>query len=62
MTGGMEATGHEEHAALRVKDVKKCVRFGNWLTAEQGQALWQAPDHQRLMGKRDRALKALLLA
>jgi hypothetical protein len=27
------------------------VRLGNWLTAEQGQALWQAPDHQRLKGK-----------
>jgi site-specific recombinase XerD len=38
------------------------VRLGNWLTAEQGQALWQAPDHQRLKGKRDRALLALLLA
>jgi hypothetical protein len=32
------------------------VRLGNWLTAEQGQALWQAPDYQRLKGKRDRAL------
>jgi integrase len=43
--------------------VKKLgVRLGNWLTAEQGQALWQAPDHQRLKGKRDRALLALLLA
>jgi len=38
------------------------VRLGNWLTAEQGHALWQAPDHQRLKGKRDRALLALLLA
>jgi integrase len=47
----------------RVKGVKKLgVRFGNWLTAEQGQALWQAPDGQRLRGKRDRALLALLLA
>ena len=44
----------------RVKGVKKLgVRFGNWLTAEQGHALWQAPDHQRLKGKRDRALLAL---
>jgi site-specific recombinase XerD len=43
--------------------VKKLgVRFGNWLTAEQGHALWQAPDRQRLKGKRDRALLALLLA
>jgi site-specific recombinase XerD len=47
----------------RVKGVKKLgVRLGNWLTAEQGQALLQAPDHQRLKGKRDRALLALLLA
>jgi integrase len=47
----------------RVKGVKKLgVRLGNWLTADQGQALWQAPDHQRLKGKRDRALLALLLA
>ena len=47
----------------RVKGVKKLgVRLGKWLTAEQGQALWQAPDRQRLKGKRDRALLALLLA
>ena len=47
----------------RVKGVKKLgVRLGNWLTAEQGQALWQAPDCDRLKGKRDRALLALLLA
>lgn len=47
----------------RVKGVKKLgVRLGNWLTAEQGQALWRAPDSERLKGKRDRALLALLLA
>ena len=47
----------------RVKGVKKLgVRLGNWLTAEQGQALWQAPDGKRLKGKRDRALLSLLLA
>ena len=47
----------------RVKGVKKLgVRLGNWLTAEQGNALWQAPDRERLKGKRDRALLALLLA
>jgi site-specific recombinase XerD len=47
----------------RVKGVKKLgVRLGNWLTAEQGNALWQSPDRQRLKGKRDRALLALLLA
>src|SRR5712672_3568465 len=40
----------------RVKGVKKLgIRLGNWLTAEQGNALWQAPDRQRLKGKRDRA-------
>jgi NAD(P)-dependent dehydrogenase (short-subunit alcohol dehydrogenase family) len=45
----------------RVKGVKKLgVRLGNWLTTEQGQALWQAPDHQRLKVKRDRALLALI--
>jgi integrase len=50
-------------AGRRVKGVKKLgVRFGNWLTAEQGQALWQAPDRQRLKGKRDRALFAVLLS
>jgi site-specific recombinase XerD len=43
----------------RVKGVKKLgIRLGNWLTAEQG----QAPDRERLKGKRDRALLALLLA
>jgi hypothetical protein len=32
----------------RVKGVKKLgVRLGNWLTAEQGHALWQAPDCSR---------------
>src|SRR6204780_2418232 len=47
----------------RVKGVKeRGIRLGNWLTAEQGNALWQAPDRQRLKGKRDRALLALLLA
>jgi integrase len=47
----------------RVKGVKKLgVRLGNWLTAEQAQSLWRAPDYQRLKGKRDRALLALLLA
>jgi site-specific recombinase XerD len=47
----------------RVKGVKKLgIRLGYWLTAEQGNALWQAPDRERLKGKRDRALLALLLA
>src|SRR5947208_5658844 len=47
----------------RVKGVKKLgVRLGNWLTVEQGVALWQAPDTSRLKGKRDRALLAVLLA
>jgi len=47
----------------RVKGVKKLgMRLGNWLTAEQGQALWQTPDQERLKGKRDRAMLALLLA
>jgi len=46
----------------RVKGMKKLgIRLGNWITAEQGHALCKAPD-QRLKGKRDRALLALLLA
>jgi site-specific recombinase XerD len=45
----------------RIKGVKKLgVCLGNWLTAEQGQRLWQAPDKHKLKGKRDRAV--LLLA
>src|SRR5271163_1265779 len=47
----------------RVKGVKKLgVRLGNWLTAEQGQALWQAPNCDEMKGKRDRALLSVLLA
>ena len=47
----------------RVKGVKKLgVRVGNWLTPEQSQRLLQAPEVERLRGKRDRALLALLLA
>src|SRR5262249_17685298 len=47
----------------RVKGVKKLGgRLGNWWTAEQGSALWQAPHQERLKGKRDRALLSLLLA
>ena len=47
----------------RVKGVKKIgVRLGNWLTCEQSQRLWNAPDSQSLKGKRDRALLAVLLA
>jgi site-specific recombinase XerD len=47
----------------RVKGVRKLgVRLGNWLTAEQGHAPWQAPDSNSMKGKRDRALLALLLA
>jgi site-specific recombinase XerD len=47
----------------RVKGVKKLgVRLGNWLTADESQRLWQAPDGERLKGKRDRALLAVVLA
>jgi site-specific recombinase XerD len=43
----------------RVKGVKKLgVRLGNWLTPEQSNRLWHAPDTERLKGKRDRALLA----
>lgn len=47
----------------RVKGVKKLgVRLGNWLTADQGAVLWQAPDRETLKGKRDRALLSILIA
>ena len=47
----------------RVKGVRNLgLRLGNWLTIEQSLALWQAPDREKLKGKRDRALLALLLA
>jgi integrase len=46
----------------RVKGAKRVgVRLGNWLTAEQGRALLQAPDVQKLKGRRDRAILALML-
>jgi site-specific recombinase XerD len=46
----------------RVKGAKRIgVRLGNWLTAEQSRALLQAPDAQRLKGRRDRAMLALML-
>lgn len=47
----------------RVKGVRNLgMRLGNWLTAEQSIALWHAPNPDRLKGKRDRALLAMLLA
>jgi site-specific recombinase XerD len=47
----------------RVKGVRNLgVRLGNWLTVEQSLALWRTPDGEKLKGKRDRALLALLLA
>ena len=50
-------------AIRRVKGLKKLgVRLGNWLTAAQGETLWQTPDREHLKGKRDRALLAVLLA
>ena len=46
----------------RVKGAKRIgVRFGNWLTAEQSRALLRTPDAQRLKGRRDRAMLALML-
>jgi site-specific recombinase XerD len=46
----------------RVKGVKQLgVRIGNWLTAEQGRALVQAPPVGTLRGKRDRAILGVLL-
>jgi site-specific recombinase XerD len=46
----------------RVKGVKQLgVRLGNWLTAEEGRALVNAPTSESLRGKRDRAILAVLL-
>jgi len=46
----------------RVKGAKRIgVRLGNWLTAEKSRALLQAPDTQKLKGRRDRAILALML-
>jgi len=46
----------------RVKGAKRIgVRLGNWLTAEQSRAALQAPDVEKLKGRRDRAILALLL-
>ena len=46
----------------RVKGAKRVgVRLGNWLTTEQSRALLQAPDVERLKGRRDRAILALML-
>jgi len=47
----------------RVKGVKKLdVRLGNWLTPEQSQRLWRAPEVDQLRGRRGRARLAVLLA
>ncbi len=46
----------------RVKGARKLgSRLGNWLTAGEAAALWQAPDGQTLTGKRNRAILAILL-
>src|SRR5881296_1696247 len=45
-----------------VKGAKKVgVRLGNWLTAEQAKALLHAPDIEKVRGKRDHAMLAVLL-
>jgi site-specific recombinase XerD len=46
----------------RVKGAKRLgVRIGNWLTAEQGEALLQGSFSDTLRGKRDHAILAVLL-
>src|SRR5215469_5483991 len=46
----------------RVKGVKQLGhRAGNWLTAQQGRLLLNAPDRSTVRGKRDVAMLALLL-
>lgn len=46
----------------RVKGAKRLgVRLGNWLNAEQAKDLLRCPNGEALIGKRDRAILALLL-
>ena len=46
----------------RVKGAKRIgVRLGNWLTAEQSRALLHTPNPETLKGRRDRAMRALML-
>jgi site-specific recombinase XerD len=46
----------------RVKGAKKVgVRLGNWLTTDQAKALLHSPDIEKVRGKRDRAMLAVLL-
>ena len=46
----------------RVKGAKKVgIRLGNWLTADQAKALLRATDIEKVRGKRDRAMLAVLL-
>jgi integrase len=46
----------------RVKGAKRIgVRLGNWLTVDQSRNLLAAPDVQKLKGRRDRAILALML-
>jgi integrase len=46
----------------RVKGAKRIgVRLGNWLTVEQSRNLLQEPDLQKLKGRRDKAILALML-
>jgi site-specific recombinase XerD len=46
----------------RVKSVKSTgIRFGNWLSEKQTQALLSAPDITPVVGLRDRAILAVLL-
>ena len=45
-----------------LSNAKLGIRLGNWLTAGQAHTVWQAPNRERMKGKRDRALLALLMA
>ena len=45
----------------RVKGAKRLgVRLGNWLTAEQAKDMLRCPNGEALIGKRDRAILAVL--
>ncbi len=46
----------------RVRGTKRLgVRLGNWLSAQQAKSMLSCPNGETLIGKRDRAILALLL-
>src|SRR5712691_9823641 len=60
---GRVKTIHHRHRKVHYNQVRmQLLSLFYCLLSVLCHALWQAPDHQRLKGKRDRALLALLIA